>query len=100
MVTHVVNFEGMLRVSKYWFALQEPRHVEVAWGQVVVVQADDGVAYLQEKDLSAKLELLFSKSLYLVALNLATSEEVHPMHSCASSSEHLHPLAMLMMPLP
>ncbi|BDA46644.1 Vacuolar protein sorting-associated protein 11 homolog [Coccomyxa sp. Obi] len=57
---------------------QEPRHVEVAWGQVVVVQADGGVAYLQEKELSAKLELLYSKSLYLVALNLATSEEAEP----------------------
>lgn len=57
-------------------ASQEPRHVEVAWGQVVVVQADGGVAYLHEKELSAKLELLYSKSLYLVALNLATSEEV------------------------
>lgn len=43
---------------------------------MVVVQGDGGVAYLHEKDLSAKLELLYSKSLYLVALNLATSEEV------------------------
>ena len=50
--------------------------MEVAWGQVVVVQADGGIAYLHEKELSAKLELLYSKSLYLVALNLATSEEV------------------------
>lgn len=66
----------------------------MAWGQVVVVQADGGVAYLHEKELSAKLELLYSKSLYLVALNLATSEEVT--HSCTSSSEHVHPLVMLL----
>jgi hypothetical protein len=56
-------------------AVQEPRHVECAWGQVVVVQAGGTVSFLQEKDLSAKLELLYSKSLYLVALNLAASEQ-------------------------
>ena len=72
---------GVLKPCASGFDMQEPRHVEVAWGQVVVVQADGGVAYLHEKELSAKLELLYSKSLYLVALNLATSEEVHPLHS-------------------
>ena len=41
----------------------------------MVVRHDGSVVVLQEKPLSAKLELLYSKSLFLVALNLAQSEE-------------------------
>lgn len=49
-----------------------------AWGLVVVVAADGVVTCLREKPLPAKLELLHAKSLYLVALNLAQSEQVTP----------------------
>ncbi|CAK0785749.1 hypothetical protein CVIRNUC_008960 [Coccomyxa viridis] len=54
---------------------QDPRHIETAWGSVVIVRRDGSVSVLHEKGLSAKLELLYSKSLFLVALNLAQSEE-------------------------
>ena len=43
---------------------------------MVIVRRDGSVSVLHEKGLSAKLELLYSKSLFLVALNLAQSEEV------------------------
>ena len=55
---------------------QDPRHVVTAWGAVVVVLADGSITCLKEKPLSVKLELLFSKNLYVVALNLAHSEQV------------------------
>ena len=58
------------------FPLQDPRHIETAWGAVVIVRRDGSVSVLHEKGLSAKLELLYAKSLFLVALNLAQSEEV------------------------
>ena len=56
--------------------VQDPRHIETAWGSVVIVRHDGSVSVLHEKGLSTKLELLYSKSLFLVALNLAQSEEV------------------------
>jgi len=49
----------------------------------VIVRHDGSVAVLHEKALSAKLELLYSKSLFLVALNLAQSEEVGQLLSCS-----------------
>ncbi len=72
--------------------VQEPKKIAVAWGVVVVVQRDGTLLCLKEKPLAAKLELLYNKSLYLVALNLAHSEQVP--HSCArpawkGSSHHL-----------
>jgi len=46
------------------------------WGLVLVVQADSNVVCLKEKELNSKLELLYNKSLYLLALNLAQSHQV------------------------
>ena len=57
--------------------MQEPRKVAVAWGVVVVVQQEGPLLVLKEKPLASKLELLYNKGLYLVALNLAHSEEVY-----------------------
>eukprot|EP00884_Botryococcus_braunii_P005454 jgi/Botrbrau1/1490/Bobra.178_3s0045.1 len=57
---------------------QNVRHVVSAWGVVVVLQEKGQVLCLKEKDLAFKLELLFSKSLYLVALNLAASNKAEP----------------------
>ena len=68
--------------------MQDPRHVETAWGSVVVVRHDGSVAVLHEKALSAKLELLYSKSLFLVALNLAQSEEVSLLRPSRSDESH------------
>lgn len=59
-----------------FYRMQDPRHIETAWGSVVIVRRDGSASVLHEKGLSAKLELLYSKSLFLVALNLAQSEEV------------------------
>ena len=56
--------------------MQEPRKVAVAWGAVVVVQQEGPLVVLKEKALASKLELLYNKGLYLVALNLAHSEQV------------------------
>ena len=46
------------------------------WGLVLVVQADNTLVCLKEKELNSKLELLYNKSLYLLALNLAQSHQV------------------------
>ena len=57
--------------------LQAPRQVLCQWGLVLVVQSDGTVLTLKEKELTSKLELLYNKSLYLLALNLAQSDQAH-----------------------
>lgn len=61
---------------------EAPQHVVCNWGLVLVVQADNTVLCLKEKELNSKLELLYNKSLYLLALNLAHSHQADP-SSCA-----------------
>lgn len=56
--------------------VQTPKHVVCSWGMILVIQAGGLVTCLKEKELTAKLELLYNKSLYLLALNLAQSQQV------------------------
>ena len=56
--------------------LQVPKLVAIAWGFVIVLQEDGRLFYLKEKPMASKLDLLCNKSLYLIALNLAQSEQV------------------------
>ena len=56
--------------------MQAPKHVLCEWGVIVVVQASGTVTLLKEKGLTSKLELLFNKNMFPVALNLATDEQV------------------------
>ena len=63
------------------------------WGLVLVVQADNTVLCLKEKELNSKLELLYNKSLYLLALNLAQSHQVQVCATTptgAASQQNLH----------
>ena len=62
--------------TNHTWLVQAPKHVICNWGLILVVQADGTVVYLKEKELSSKLELLYNKSLYLLALNLAQSQQV------------------------
>ena len=48
----------------------------MADGLVVVAHQDGSVVILRERSLQAKLDLLFSKHLYVVALSLAQTEQV------------------------
>eukprot|EP00891_Asterochloris_glomerata_P006754 jgi/Astpho2/6754/e_gw1.00102.4.1_t len=57
---------------------QAPRQVFCAWGLVLVIHADDSATCLTEKPLAKKVELLYNKNLYPVALSLAQSEQAEP----------------------
>ena len=57
--------------------MQAPKHVVCSWGMILVIQAGGDVICLKEKELTSKLELLYNKSLYLLALNLAQSQKVN-----------------------
>eukprot|EP00899_Mesostigma_viride_P016779 jgi/Mesvir1/25101/Mv21565-RA.1 len=51
--------------------LGDVRHIMSEWGAVIVMTADRKVHTLTEKDLPSKLHMLFRKSLYSIAINLA-----------------------------
>lgn len=87
-VQHGVKIAG-LRLGL--LSVKEPKQVISLWGMILLVQADGGLLCLKEKPLPAKLELLYAKGLYLIALNLAHSEQVYlPRSISRFSSSRLH----------
>lgn len=45
------------------------------WGSLFVLTSDGGLLQLEEKDTQTKLDTLFKKNLYSVAINLARSQQ-------------------------
>eukprot|EP01104_Vermistella_antarctica_P005197 TRINITY_DN1563_c0_g1_i1.p1 TRINITY_DN1563_c0_g1~~TRINITY_DN1563_c0_g1_i1.p1 ORF type:complete len:989 (-),score=293.81 TRINITY_DN1563_c0_g1_i1:110-3076(-) len=58
----------------YSGALPDVRHVASEWGSIFVITKEGKVFEMAEKDTQTKLELLFKKNLYSVAINLANSQ--------------------------
>uniref|UniRef100_A0A6B2KXR1 Vacuolar protein sorting-associated protein 11 homolog n=1 Tax=Arcella intermedia TaxID=1963864 RepID=A0A6B2KXR1_9EUKA len=54
-------------------SFQNVSHVVCEWNQIIVIQEDGNIFRLIEKDIQTKLELLFRRSLYQVALDMAFS---------------------------
>ncbi|XP_064597137.1 vacuolar protein sorting-associated protein 11 homolog [Liolophura sinensis] len=54
-----------------------PEVVDVVseWGSLYVVCGDGKMFHLQEKDTQTKLEMLFKKNMYMLAINLAKSQQ-------------------------
>ncbi|KIY49906.1 hypothetical protein FISHEDRAFT_72138 [Fistulina hepatica ATCC 64428] len=57
---------------------QGAREVFSAWGSLFVLANDGILTRLQEKPTSEKLDMLYRKGFYLVALNLAASQHLEP----------------------
>eukprot|EP01119_Soliformovum_irregulare_P007415 TRINITY_DN1982_c0_g1_i1.p1 TRINITY_DN1982_c0_g1~~TRINITY_DN1982_c0_g1_i1.p1 ORF type:complete len:907 (-),score=260.18 TRINITY_DN1982_c0_g1_i1:49-2769(-) len=53
---------------------QNITHVVSEWGSIFILTADGKMFQFEEKDTQTKLETLFKKNLYLVAINLALSQ--------------------------
>ncbi|KIM77475.1 hypothetical protein PILCRDRAFT_76651 [Piloderma croceum F 1598] len=52
------------------------REVVSQWGRIFVLENDGRVSCLEEKPTSAKLDMLYRKSLYVLALNMAKSQRL------------------------
>ena len=56
--------------------MQDLQCVQEALGAILVMDKDHRIFTLTEKPLGKRLDILFHKSLYLVALSVAESEKV------------------------
>lgn len=55
---------------------QEVRHAVWEWGSIILACEDGAVVQVTEKDTQAKMEMLFRRNLYSVAINLAQSQQL------------------------
>ncbi|KAK4776322.1 hypothetical protein SAY86_005010 [Trapa natans] len=55
--------------------VKEVSHLLCEWGSVILIMTDKTVLCIGEKDMESKLDMLFKKNLYTVAINLVQSQQ-------------------------
>lgn len=63
------------KLIAYSSPIGDVAHVHCEWGNVIILTEDHKVMCLGEKDMESKLEMLFRKNLYVVAINLVQSQQ-------------------------
>lgn len=53
----------------------EVSHMLCEWGYIILIMTDRKVLFIGEKDMESKLDMLFKKNLYNVAINLVHSQQ-------------------------
>ncbi|XP_038694569.1 vacuolar protein-sorting-associated protein 11 homolog [Tripterygium wilfordii] len=63
------------RLIAHSLVVKEVSHMLCEWGNIVLIMADKSALYIGEKDMESKLDMLFKKNLYTVAINLVQSQQ-------------------------
>ncbi|KAL8144386.1 hypothetical protein V2J09_017418 [Rumex salicifolius] len=63
------------RLIAHSMVVDEVSHVLCEWGNIILLMSDKSALCVGEKDMESKLDLLFKKNLYTVAINLVQSQQ-------------------------
>lgn len=63
------------RLIAHSLVVNEVSHMLCEWGNIILIMADKTSLCIGEKDMESKLDMLFKKSLYTVAINLVQSQQ-------------------------
>lgn len=63
------------RLIAHSVTVKEVSHMLCEWGNIILIMADKSVLCIGEKDMESKLDMLFKKNLYTVAINIVQSQQ-------------------------
>lgn len=63
------------RLIAHSLVVKEVSHMLCEWGNIILIMADKSALCIGEKDMESKLDMLFKKNLYTVAINLVQSQQ-------------------------
>ncbi|KAL5540227.1 hypothetical protein UlMin_044467 [Ulmus minor] len=63
------------RLIAHSIVVKEVSHMLCEWGNIILIMADKSALCIGEKDMESKLDMLFKKNLYTVAINLVQSQQ-------------------------
>lgn len=83
--TNVFNvYDLRNRLIAYSLVVDKVSNMLCEWGNVILITADKSLLCVAEKDMESKLDMLFKKNLYTVAINLVQSQ-----HADASATANV-----------
>ncbi|XP_078435860.1 vacuolar protein sorting 11 isoform X2 [Wolffia australiana] len=66
------------RLIAHTMVVGDVSHMISEWGNIVLIMTDRKISCVGEKDMESKLDMLFKKNLYTVAVNLIQSQQADP----------------------
>lgn len=63
------------RLIAHSITVKEVSHMLCEWGNIILIMTDKSVLCIGEKDMESKLDMLFKKNLYIVAINIVQSQQ-------------------------
>ncbi|KAI4353120.1 hypothetical protein L6164_002092 [Bauhinia variegata] len=63
------------RLIAHSVSVKEVSHMLYEWGNIILIMADKSALCIGEKDMESKLDMLFKKNLYTVAINLVQTQQ-------------------------
>ncbi|CAI0432150.1 unnamed protein product [Linum tenue] len=63
------------RLIAHSIVVKEVSHMLCEWGNIILIMSDKSALCIGEKDMESKLDMLFKKNLYTVAINLVQSQQ-------------------------
>lgn len=63
------------RLIAHSLVVKEVSHMLCEWGNIILIMGDKSALCIGEKDMESKLDMLFKKNLYTVAINLVQSQQ-------------------------
>ncbi|KAF5453803.1 hypothetical protein F2P56_023522 [Juglans regia] len=63
------------RLIAHSIVVKEVTHMLCEWGNIILIMSDKSALCIGEKDMESKLDMLFKKNLYTVAINLVQSQQ-------------------------
>ncbi|CAK9133372.1 unnamed protein product [Ilex paraguariensis] len=63
------------RLIAHSIMVKEVSQMLCEWGNIILIMADNSALCIGEKDMESKLDMLFKKNLYTVAINLVQSQQ-------------------------
>ncbi|KAE8010746.1 hypothetical protein FH972_007084 [Carpinus fangiana] len=63
------------RLIAHSIVVKEVTHMLCEWGNIILIMSDKSALCIGEKDMESKLDMLFKKNLYPVAINLVQSQQ-------------------------
>jgi hypothetical protein len=71
VVINIYDLKNKLIV--YSISVGDVAHVLCEWGTIILLTQDQQILCIAEKDMGSKLDMLFRRSLYTVAINLVST---------------------------
>ncbi|GJX49134.1 vacuolar protein sorting-associated protein 11 [Tanacetum coccineum] len=74
--SHTFNIYDLKnRLIAHSIVVKEVSHMLCEWGSILLIMSDKSAICIGEKDMESKLDMLFKKNLYTVAINLVQSQQ-------------------------